>query len=857
VELPRERERYLQLERLFRRLSDSTGARRERVLEAARRRDPDLAEAASRLLERAGQVGTLLDEWHEPDPAGFDPPGQVGPYRRGRCIGRGGMGVVYEARHAELGRRVALKLPRWDGGGAETLARFRREARLLARLEHPGIARLYDHGVLERSEGAQPWLAMEYVDGKSLDTAARGLTAGAAAALVARLARAVHAAHEAGVVHRDLKPSNVIVRPDGAPVVLDFGVAALRAPDEEFSRLTLSGQMVGTLATMAPEQAEGSSTAVDRRADVYALGAMLYELVSGAPPVDVAGVSLAEALRRIREETPLPAHRRAADLPRQLSTVLEVALAKEASRRYPTAAALAEDLERAVADEPIRARPPGRLYHAGRLMRRHRGLVAALVGILLALSAGLTASLVGLQRARAAEADSRRMADLNLVTALDGELDRLWPQTPEMLSELLHWWRLGEDLSTRLAPRLAEVPAPPVDEPGNAASDVLGEDPAQRHEQRAVQVARAYFGPGGGHELLVRRIQAARSLHTASINSRRAQWEAAIAEIAASPHYGGLVIAPQLGLVPLGPDPDSGLYEFALLGPAGELPVRELGGRLRMRGDSTVVLVLLPGGRVQVGAQRDDPEAPFYDPAAHDHMVPVLSVHLDPFLFSKYETTQGQFERVMGFNPSHWAVGDSAPGHIFTARNPVENVDHGEAMEFARRVDATLPTEVQFEYALRAGTTTRFWAGQEYEQLSDVEHLRRQVRQPDVPWIDDDGVERRFAQPRLHAPVGIFTPNAFGLHDVAGNVVEWCRDIYWVRREPDKWDPGDAATRPRPNHYNPHRNVRGNYGGFETPASAYRNERHERSREAALGFRLSRALDPRERGAMETPLTRP
>ncbi len=841
MELPRERERYLQLERLFRRLSDSTGARRERVLGAARRRDPELAEAAERLLARAGQIGTLLDEPDEPDPAGLAPPPRVGPYLRGACIGRGGMGVVFEARDERLGRRVALKLPRWDGGGREALERFRREARLLARIEHPGIARLYDHGVLERPEGPQPWLAMEYVEGNPLDTATRGKPPADIARLMARLARTVHAAHEAGVVHRDLKPSNVLVRPDSEPVVLDFGVAALRAPDEEFSRLTLSGQLVGTLATMAPEQAEGSPSAVDRRADVYALGAMLYELISGASPVDLAGAPLSEALRRIREDTPLPIERRVAHLPRQLGSVLEVALAKDRARRYETAAAFAEDLERALADEPIRARPPGRLYHAGRLARRHRGLVAAVGAALLALSGGLAASLVGLQRARAAEADSRRMADLNLIVALDTQLDRLWPQTPEMLPELRHWWRLGEDLRSRLAPRLHEFGA-------HSPDPDLSLGPIERHERRAMQLALAYFAPTGGQARLAERIAAAEALHRRSIGEHRTLWEETIAAIAASSHYGGLVIAPQLGLVPLGPDPESGLFEFALLGPAGELPVRAPDGKLLMRGDSTVVLVLIPGGRARIGAQSEDPGGLHYDPIAQAHATPVLEFDLDPFLLSKFETTQGQFYRVMGFNPSHWEPGDRADEHTVTWRHPVENVDHREAMEFARRLGLTLPTEVQFEYGLRAGTTTAYWAGNTYAEIEALEHLISNQSTSRQLWIGEDGIERLFEVPGLHAPVGIFTPNPFGLHDMVGNVAEWTRDIFWVHRDPELWDPGDGATRPRPNHVNPHRSVRGAVGGRHTPLSAFRNERHERSRQAAFGFRVARSLDPVERG---------
>ena len=291
-------------------------------------------------------------------------------------LGRGGMGIVYRARDVRLGRIVALKtLAEARYATREQVERFLDEARAVARLRHPNIVGIHASGEHE----GQTYLSLEYVDGGSL---AQRLVDGPmaprpAAEMVETLARAIDAAHRAGVVHRDLKPANVLLTAEGAPKVGDFGLAKLMDSD---SALTCTGQVMGTPSYMAPEQAEGHSGRVGPPADIYALGAILYQALTGRPPF--LGESALETIKLVTTTEAVPPTRLRPGVPRDLETICLKCLEKEPARRYETAAALADDLRRYLDGRPIEARPVG---PAGRLLRwGRRNLVLATVSAALA-----------------------------------------------------------------------------------------------------------------------------------------------------------------------------------------------------------------------------------------------------------------------------------------------------------------------------------------------------------------------------------------------------------------------------------------------------------------------------------------
>ena len=257
-------------------------------------------------------------------------------------LGRGGMGVVYLARQAKLKRSVALKMLRGELTGAEARARLRREAEALARLQHPNIVQVYD--LVEHA--GRHGIALEYVPGCSLAEKLGGkpLPPGEAARLVATLARAAHAAHQAGIVHRDLKPANVLLTPSGVPKITDFGVAQC----QDWSRLTAEGRTVGTLAYMSPEQAVGKTLAIGPATDTYALGAILYECLTGQAPF--GGPFLNETLRQILHEEPVPPTRWIPQVPRWLEAVCLRCLRKEPGQRPDSAESLGNELTRGLAE---------------------------------------------------------------------------------------------------------------------------------------------------------------------------------------------------------------------------------------------------------------------------------------------------------------------------------------------------------------------------------------------------------------------------------------------------------------------------------------------------------------------------
>ncbi len=423
---------------------------------------------------------------------------RFGAYTVRRCINAGGMAVVYEAEQEHPHRVVALKVLRGGLLSRSALKRFHLESEVLGRLQHPGIARIYDAGMHREAaspEGAPglPYFAMELIDGSPITRYARehGLDLRGRMELVARVCDAVQHAHQHGVIHRDLKPANILVDQTGQPKILDFGVA--RATDSDLLVTTLhteAGQLVGTIPYMSPEQVVGDPAGVDTRSDVYALGVILYELLGGRLPYPVTETAIPEAARLIREQEPATL----ASIDRALrgdpSTIAARALEKDKSRRYQSAAELGADIQRFLTHEPIVARPASTLYQLGKMARRKKGVFVAAGLAVLTLIAATAVSVrlaVEAERARA-----RAVGALSETEGVSEYLLDLFLESPDQAT--INRQQLLERAEQRLAGK-------PVREPrveakvreyiGHGWNKLNYGDLAEPHLARALEIRRA------------------------------------------------------------------------------------------------------------------------------------------------------------------------------------------------------------------------------------------------------------------------------------------------------------------------------------------------------------------------------
>ena len=350
----------------------------------------------------------------------------IGPYRILRVLGEGGMGTVYQAEQQTPHRIVALKVIKAGMASEQVMRRFAQEAEALGRLQHPGIAQIYDAGTADRGFGPQPYFAMEFIEGRALmeHAAERPLDARAKLELMAKICDAVNHAHQRGILHRDLKPGNILVDETGQPKILDFGVARVMDSDAPMTRQTDLGQLIGTLAYMSPEQALANPLDLDIRSDVYALGVILYELLAGKLPYETKGSALHAAVQAIRERDPAPLTAVDRGYRGDIETIVAKALEKDKSRRYASAGELARDIRRYLTDRPIVARPPTTVYQLRKFSRRHQAMVIGSAAVLVALIAGVIVSTMQMVRARTAEraADSEAAAATAVNEFLENDL---------------------------------------------------------------------------------------------------------------------------------------------------------------------------------------------------------------------------------------------------------------------------------------------------------------------------------------------------------------------------------------------------------------------------------------------------
>jgi WD40 repeat protein/predicted Ser/Thr protein kinase len=396
--------RQQRIEELFLAASELDTDARRPYLEKQCRDDPELRKEVESLLTNAvdddfldsrdspgkkllTKIGVDLPVTDEPTL----PPGtRINSYTLRGVIGSGGMGVVYVGEQEMPRRTVAIKLVRAGGRSERMLRRFEYEAEVLGKLAHPGIAQIYEAGRWQATEGPRPFIAMEYVRGLMLTQHVdRGhLPVRERLELMAKVADAVQHAHRCGVIHRDLKPANILVGEDGQPKILDFGVARALNTDNALTTMqTGVGQIIGTLPYMSPEQVSGDAGGVDTRTDVYALGVLLFEILTGRLPHDLKSRPIAEAARIICDEP----HVRLSTIDRTLrgdiETIVVKALDKDRTRRYQSAAELADDIRRYLKGEPILAKHDSAFYILRKQLTRYRHAVAAGVLFVVALIA--------------------------------------------------------------------------------------------------------------------------------------------------------------------------------------------------------------------------------------------------------------------------------------------------------------------------------------------------------------------------------------------------------------------------------------------------------------------------------------
>lgn len=423
------------------------------------------------------------------DDALFPPGTSIGEYTVVRTLGAGGMGRVLEVEQQHPKRRVALKLLRQDILSKPMLQRFDHEVRVLGEMQHDGIARIHAAGWTD-GQPAQPYFTMELIEGSSLTDFVRDQQTSVRRqlSLVADICDAVQYAHQRGVVHRDLKPANIIVTQDGKPKIVDFGIARITEGDIAANTLqTMTGQLIGTLPYMSPEQISGNPAQVDSRTDVYALGVILYQLLSGKMPHDLSSTSLPEAARVVQDSniTRLGTHDRS--LRGDIETIVAKALEKDPARRYASASELAIDIRHYLADQPIVARPPSAMYQLRKFARRHRAFAAAAVIAFVAMAGATVVASVYAIRTERANREARRQTDIAAAINRFLNEDLLAAVSPDASSAA------GRGRDVRMADVLAE--AARRIETASAASGALADKPEVEASIRAT-IGRTFFQLG-------------------------------------------------------------------------------------------------------------------------------------------------------------------------------------------------------------------------------------------------------------------------------------------------------------------------------------------------------------------------
>jgi formylglycine-generating enzyme required for sulfatase activity len=664
-------------------------------------------------------------------------------------LGHGGMGVVYRAHQLKANRLVALKMIRaFEHASPTNRLRFHIETEAVARLQHPHIVQLYEVSEVR----GQPYFSLEFCDGGTLgeQLKQKPLTPREAAELIETLARAMHYAHLRGVVHRDLKPGNVLLTGAGRVAkITDFGLA--KRIDAEARDVSQSGAVMGTASYMAPEQAAGKVRDTGPAADVYALGALLYECLTGRPPFD--GPQQVVLVSVLNDE-PVPPSRRGASVPADLETICLKCLSKEPARRYASAEELANDLRRFQAGEPIRARPVGAVERAVKWARR-RPALAALLGVVLLALVSLAVLSVNLVAARNYADEKRKAAEQ--------EADKAKQARNFLVSifELAEKDVKGGNVTVReiLAEAETKVPAEFADQPDLRKDLVSTIGKVKRGIARRVPQAMILEVLGTVRLLSATGVSKAAVPQTlVNLDDRLTLSADAQVQLVflADLHKERLKVGREVTIDSRGCDPVDAVRE---------------------RDDSVLMtFVRLPKGTFYMGWDGRPGSAK------------KMEIRED-FEIAVHDVTQGQWAAIMGNNPSWFSRKNHGRNSVLDISDeelklfPVESVSWDDVQAFLKKLNEKergrgywyrLPTEAEWEYACRGGATS-------LEECSYHFYLDKPANDLSSEQANFDGkFFKAPKEPYLERPtrVGAYPSNKLGLCDMHGNVWQWCADLF-------------------------------------------------------------------------------
>lgn len=777
------------------------------------------------------------EDWSRFDKLKEDGP-RMTRYRMRGKIAQGGQGVVLKAWDEDLRRTVAIKVMLSGAGAANLqdstdprqkarLSRFLEEAQVTAQLNHPGIIPVHELGV---DEDGRVFFTMQHVRGDHFGVIIEKARAGVdgwsitrALSILLRTCEAITFAHSKEVIHRDLKPANLMVGKYGEAYVMDWGLARLMGRDDPVRplmppattaatvsfiqtdrlkvaamspnspMLTVDGMALGTPSYMSLEQAQGQLEKMGPHTDVYSMGAILYQLLTGEVPYVAPGSRLSPEIivARVCQGPPTPVNELDPKVAPELQAICDKAMARSIQDRYRSMDALAADIRAFLENRVVQAYQTGAVAELTKWSRRNKvaaTIIAGLVGVAVLgglgfgwwkqraaveIAAERDLKAAALSEKASALGEILRLSDAKRAEDLLNESVQAWPFHEDMIAQWDSWLRRSEDLLGRRADHQKALDALT----NTSGGEVAGMEPEWRAEvlRRLLVALDLLDKEGGAIDRITRRRELTLLIDQKAAN-REQVWKDAIESISdpeKSPLYAGLVIKPQHWLVPLGQNPRTGLWEFWHVA-SGDAPHLDVDGQVVPDTGMGVVLILIPGGEFWMGGQSDRPDEPAFDPeyAAANQVAPAHRVTLDPYFIAKYEMTRAQWRRVaMMSQVDSFPVGTEEEELWSMAQINWTTVRQGLAP-----VGLTLPTEAQWERAAKGGGDGPWSFGDDPALLSrhgNYADLSRKGTHSVRPGDFDPTANDGFA---AQAPVGSFLANPYGLHDVHGNVAEWCLD---------------------------------------------------------------------------------